>query len=108
MPVLHNYANGSGFYVKSHIEGAIVTFQLLRAGVERLAEAGFKPGDVFPLRVLGELCQAGEAYTRRKGNRNAPGYYNAEQFEFSFTEEIEVQALEKSGVMLELPGLFAT
>lgn len=62
-----------------------------------MAEAGVSAGSVFPLRLLGELCQAGEAYTRRKGNRNAPGYYEAEQFEFSFAEELEVAALERDG-----------
>jgi hypothetical protein len=82
MPVLHAYADGSGHYAKSQVQGTIVTFQLLAEGVNRLRELGVGEGDYFSLRLLGQLCDDGQAFTTRARRRAA--YVEAEQFEFHF------------------------
>ena len=88
MPVLHAYHSGAGYYVKARVDGAIVTFQITPEGVRRLDRAGYTRTGQVPLRVLGELCQTGQAYTRRGSPHLQPGYHVAEQFEFGFASEL--------------------
>ena len=88
MPVLHAYHSGSGYYVKAHVEGAIITFQITPEGMKRLDRAGYTRTGQVPLRVLGELCQTGQAYTKRGSPHLRPGYHAAEQFEFGFAAEL--------------------
>jgi len=87
MPVLHRYHSGEGYYVKAQIDGMIVTFQITPDGVRRLERAGYLRGGQLPLRVLGDLCKAGQAYTKRGSPHLRPGYHLAEQFEFTFASD---------------------
>lgn len=91
LPVLHQYQSGAGYYVKAHVDGAIVTFQITAEGVRQLERGGHLRSAQIPLRILGALCQAGQAYTKRGSPHLRPGYHLAEQFEFGFTAELPLE-----------------
>ncbi len=87
VPVLHQYQSGAGYYVKAHVDGTIVTFQITSEGVRQLDLAGHLRSGQIPLRALGALCQSGHAYTKRGSPHLRPGFHLAEQFEFGFTSD---------------------
>src|SRR5438105_1991063 len=89
MPVLKSRTDGSGQYIHASVRGAVVTFQTTARGVERLAAAGVRPGERFPLRLLADLTRDGDAFTRRGG----VDFYEAEQFQFDFGESKESESL---------------
>lgn len=53
MPVLHRYKEKPGYYAKTRIQSAIVTFQLTEEGSQQLIEAGVGPAH-FNLDAEGE------------------------------------------------------
>ena len=93
MPVLHQYKDGSGYFVKSFIEGAIVTFQLTEPGQGALLGLGVQPGERFAQSFLIDLYRRGEAFTKRGGTRREAGYFQAEQYCFDFARAQEANPL---------------
>jgi hypothetical protein len=91
MPVLHQYVEQPGLYVKCHIKGTFVTFQLTSDGAGRLFAAGFKSDDKFPLRLLIDLIHRGEAYTF--GSGVTPAEFSVGQLEFDFPDDREAERL---------------
>lgn len=67
MPILHQYQDKRGWYVRTVIDKAIITFQLTSTGAQRLLEAGSKDGKRFRRSALFELYRSGDAFTRGTG-----------------------------------------
>ena len=92
MPILHQYQDRSGWYVRTVIDKAIVTFQLTSAGARRLLEAGGKNGRRFRRATLFELYRSGEAFTHGTG----PGVIDPQgkgQIELDFTNDPEPETI---------------
>lgn len=67
MPILHQYRDKSGWFVRTTIENVIITFQLTPNGAKRLLDAGYKDGERFRRAKLFDLYRAGDAYTHGTG-----------------------------------------
>lgn len=67
MPIFHQYQDKSGWFVRTSIQKAIITYQLTAAGALRLLEAGIKDGARFRRAVLFELYRTGDAFTHGTG-----------------------------------------
>jgi len=94
MPVLHQYRDESGHYIKACIQGAVATFQLGKAGFEELAKADIGVGAKFPLSLLIDLIREGKAFTARRAGADpseAARFHEAEQFTFDFPEDAETE-----------------
>ncbi len=94
MPVLHQYRDESGHFIKACIQGAVATFQLSKPGFEELAKADIAVGSVFPLSVLIDLIREGKAFTARRTGAEKPEttrFHEAEQFSFDFPEDAETE-----------------
>jgi hypothetical protein len=92
MPILHQYHDKSGWYVRTVIDKAIITFQLTSAGARRLLEAGGKNGRRFRRATLFELFRSGDAFTHGTG----PGVIEAQekgQIELDFTNDPEPESI---------------
>ena len=92
MPILHQYHDKSGWYVRTIIDKAIITFQLTSAGARRLLEAGGKNGRRFRRATLFELFRSGDAFTHGTG----PGVIKAQekgQIELDFTNDPEPESI---------------
>lgn len=92
MPILHQYQDKSGWYVRTVIDKAIITFQLTSIGARRLLEAGGKDGRRFRRSALFELFRSGDAFTHGTG----PGFIEAQdkgQIELDFTNDPEPESI---------------
>ena len=92
MPILHQYQDKRGWYVRTVIDNAIITFQLTSIGAQRLLEAGGKDGRRFRRSALFELYRSGEAFTHGTG----PGVIEAQekgQIELDFTNDPEPESI---------------
>jgi hypothetical protein len=67
MPVLHRYADKESYYVLTSIKGNIITFQISRAGEEKLLSAGILPNQQFSRALLLDLYRTGDAFTHGSG-----------------------------------------
>lgn len=67
MPVLHKYAQKTGYYVLTSINKKMVTFQLTPRGEERLLSSGIRDKNTFHRGLLLDLYRCGEAYTYGTG-----------------------------------------
>ena len=63
MPTLYAYSDGSGFYAKANLNGAVVTFQLSASAVSRLTGLGLTSSARLPRNLLLALIQSGDAFT---------------------------------------------
>lgn len=91
MPVLHQYSKSADYYAKSHIKGAIVTFQLTQDGQRKLLDSGLAESSKFPLNLLLDLVRSGDAYTGGSGVEMSESI-DAGQLTFDFPED---EAAEK-------------
>jgi hypothetical protein len=94
MPVLHQYRDESGHYIKACIQGTVATFQLGKAGFEELAKADIGVGSKFPLSLLIDLIREGKAFTARRAaadGSESTRFHEAEQFTFDFPEDAETE-----------------
>jgi len=92
MPILNQYQDKSGWFVRTTIQNAIITFQLTAAGAKRLLEAGIKDGARFRRAVLFNLYRSGDAYTHGTG----PGViepYKKGQIELDFSNDPEPETI---------------
>jgi hypothetical protein len=92
MPILHKYQDKSGWYVRTVIDKAIITFQLTSAGARRLLEAGVKNGKRFRRATLFELYRSGDAFTHGTG----PGVIEPQgrgQIDLDFTNDPEPETI---------------
>lgn len=67
MPVLHQYKTKKEFYILTSISGNIITFHLTSGGINKLSEAGVKPGDRFGRALLLDLYRSGDVFTYGTG-----------------------------------------
>jgi len=92
VPILHQYHDRLGWYVRTVIDKAIITFQLTSVGARRLLEAGGKNGTRFRRALLFELYRSGDAYTHGTG----PGViepYKKGQLEIDFSNDPEPETI---------------
>lgn len=104
MPVLHQYRDESGYYIKACIQGAVATFQLSKPGFVELEKSAIGVGSIFPLSLLIDLIREGKAFTARRTGADKPEatrFHEAEQFSFDFPEDAETErhlpVCEKTG-----------
>jgi hypothetical protein len=67
MPRIHEYADGSGFYIRSRLAEQISTFQVTAEGRSFLVAQGYASGDAIDGALLARLIDLGYAYTRHTG-----------------------------------------
>ena len=92
MPVLHQYRQSAEYYAKSHIRGAIVTFQLTKNGQQKLLDAGLRDGSKFPLTLLSDLLRSGDVFTGGSGVE-IPEAGDTGQLAFDFPEDEQAEKL---------------
>lgn len=63
MPVLHRYTDGSGYYIRSSVDGQFVTFQVAESAEDLLSELGYIDGDDISWELLEPLWEHGFLYT---------------------------------------------
>ncbi|MFC4551559.1 MULTISPECIES: HalOD1 output domain-containing protein [Halorussus] len=63
MPVVHDYADGSGIYLKSNIDGSFVTFQATPSAENFLTDMGYT--DVIDIAGIDDTL-----FDRPEANRN--------------------------------------
>jgi len=63
MPVVHEYKDGSGFYIRSSIAGEFITFQIHQSAERLLNSVGYSDGDVIRWNVVKPLWEQGYIYT---------------------------------------------
>lgn len=79
MPVVHEYANGGGFYLRANIDGRFVTFQM-SPGVEGLIrELDYTDEDEISWQFLQPLCEHGHVYTNNSGTEISQETIDAER-----------------------------
>jgi hypothetical protein len=92
MPILHQYQDKTGWFIRTAIQNAIITFQLTAAGAKRLLESGIKDGARFRRAILFALYRSGDAYTHGTG----PGIiepYKKGQLEIDFSNDPEPETI---------------
>lgn len=92
MPILHQYQDKSGYFVRTSIQKIIVTYQLTVGGARRLLEAGVRTETKFHRAQLYELYRSGDAYTHGSG----PGKIeptSAGQLDLDFTNDPEPETI---------------
>ncbi|MDB2239131.1 hypothetical protein [Halorubrum ezzemoulense] len=70
MPVLHEYENDTGVYLRSNIDGTFVTFQVYRSAARLFSRIGYKDGSVIGWEFLKPLWERGYIYTGNSGTTN--------------------------------------
>lgn len=63
MPVVHEYEDGSGFYIRSSINNRFVTFQIYESAEQLLKDVGYTDGDVIRWNIVKPLWEQGYIYT---------------------------------------------
>ncbi len=76
MPVIHQYVNKKGFYVKSAFEGNITTYQVSGSGEEYMRSRGYHEGTSVSVEELMWMKRKGYIYSGGSG----PGAIDSEQF----------------------------
>lgn len=98
VPVIHEYKNDSGIYLRTAIDGTYVTFQVYQSAARFLEKAGYGDGDNVGWRLIKPLWEQGYVYTGKSGtttqvenhleNRQLNGLENHEKEELNrFFEE---------------------
>lgn len=67
MPVVHEYKNDTGVYLRSAIDGTFVTFQVYDSAERLLEEMGYSDGDDIHWSVVKPLWEEGYVYTGKSG-----------------------------------------
>ncbi|WP_435180471.1 hypothetical protein [Halorussus sp. AFM4] len=67
MPVIHDYADGSGIYLNSNIDGSYITLQATPAAESFLADLGYTDEDSVSWQLIKPLWKQGHIYTGGSG-----------------------------------------
>jgi cold shock CspA family protein len=70
VPVLHEYENDAGVYLRTNIDGTFVTFQVYRSAARLLSKIGYEDGDTIGWGFLKPLWERGYIYTGNSGTTN--------------------------------------
>jgi hypothetical protein len=94
MPVLHEYVNRSGYYIKANVNGNVVAFQLTTEGYKKLSGAGISVEKPFSRFLLIDLYKKGDVFTHKSGVI-PPEFQQrkGEQLEIEFPPEPEAEKL---------------
>ncbi|MGB7770151.1 MAG: hypothetical protein WBN22_15045 [Verrucomicrobiia bacterium] len=87
MPVLYQYVNQNGYYIKTCIAGEVKVFQVSQSGAHKIRALSFRPGDTFSRDILVRLWVDGDAYTGQAGPHASTEDTNL-QVEFDFAEDM--------------------
>lgn len=92
MPIIHRHQKKDGYFVRTTIQGNIITFQLTDEGVKNLLSSGIEDGDRFRRRLLYKLILSGDAYTHGTGPGKI-GPLGKYQMELDFANDPEPETL---------------
>ena len=67
MPVLHEYNDKHGVYIRTRLEESPITFQVTQLGEQVLRDMGFREGSKIAWSVLSPLHERGAIYTNKSG-----------------------------------------
>ena len=67
MPVLHEYNDKRGVYIRTRLDGSPITFQVTQLGEQVLKDMGFREGSKIAWSVLSPLHERGAIYTNKSG-----------------------------------------
>lgn len=70
MPVLHEYENDTGVYLRTNIDGTFVTFQVYQSAARLFSKIGYDNGDTIGWEFLKPLWERGYIYTGNSGTTN--------------------------------------
>ena len=74
MPVIHEYVNKFGFYIKSAHQGRITTYQVSKQGYDYLINKGYGNDDEIDINLLLHLIDLGYVYTKGNGPGDITSY----------------------------------
>jgi len=72
VPTFRKYADGSGYYIRSNIDGTFLTMQLSAQAEGLLTELGYEDSETIVWPLLHPLCDSGDVYTNRSGTEVSP------------------------------------
>ena len=72
VPTFRKYADGSGYYIRSNIDGSFLTMQLSAQAEGLLTELGYEDNETIVWPLLHPLCDSGDVYTNRSGTEVSP------------------------------------
>jgi hypothetical protein len=70
MPVLRNYVDAPGYYVRGAIESEFITYQVSPAAARSLRKAGFDHGSTISWGLCSQLSAEGHLYTHGSGTNH--------------------------------------
>jgi hypothetical protein len=85
MPKLHKKKGKDEYYVQTSISGQVITYQLTRAGQQKLLDIGLGHESPFGRRLLLSLIPSGDAFTHGTGLRPSPK--SDQQLELDFDDD---------------------
>ncbi|MFA9503791.1 hypothetical protein ACERIM_13575 [Natrinema sp. H-ect1] len=95
MPVIHDYADGSGIYLNSNIDGSFITLQATPAAESFLADLGYTDEDSVSWQLIKPLWEQGHIYTGGSGTTVEAGDVTKKQIDSSSLSGKEKNKLEK-------------
>lgn len=78
MPTFRKYTDGSGYYIRSNIDGSFLTMQLSAQAEGLLTELGYEDSETIVWPLLHPLCDSGDVYTNRSGTEVSPDHDQVE------------------------------
>lgn len=72
VPTFRKYTDGSGYYIRSNIDGTFLTMQLSAQAEGLLTELGYEDSETIVWPLLHPLCDSGDVYTNRSGTEVSP------------------------------------
>lgn len=95
VPVVHDYADGSGIYFKSNIDGSYITLQATPAAENFLADLGYTDDDSVSWQLIKPLWEQGHIYTGGSGTTVEAADVKRGQIDSSSLNQRERNELEK-------------
>jgi len=109
MPTFREYADNSGYYIRSNIEGSFLTMQLSPQAEGLLTELGYGDGDSIVWPLLHPLCDSGDVFTNKSGTDISPSEEQVESAlssgKLSSTEKARVKEFLGEGEAPEGPSV---
>jgi len=72
VPTFRKYTDGSGYYIRSNIDGSFLTMQLSAQAEGLLTELGYEDNETIVWPLLHPLCDSGDVYTNKSGTEVSP------------------------------------
>lgn len=95
MPVIHEYADGSGMYLKSNIDGSFVTLQATAAAEGFLSNLGYTDGDTVSWYLIKPLWERNHIYTGGSGTTVQASDFDADKIDSASINAREKKQLKE-------------